>query len=166
MLAAELKERLCCEVFLSLTESPSINEISMEGHLETQSAPRVAFFTWTAALGKILTADNLRKRNIVIVSWCCMCKIAEESIDHLFHHCPVAKELWDAILNLFGVHWVMPRQAKELLEGWHVGLSKHRQSGIWNAVPHYFMWGIWRDRNLRTFEGNEINIGDLKLLFF
>jgi transposase InsO family protein len=32
----------------------------------------VAFFGWTAALGKILTHDNLRKRNIVIVEWCCM----------------------------------------------------------------------------------------------
>ena len=31
---------------------------------------RVAFFKWTTALGKILTHDNLRKRNIVVVEWC------------------------------------------------------------------------------------------------
>jgi hypothetical protein len=30
---------------------------------------RVAFFIWTAALGKILTHDNLRKRNVVVVEW-------------------------------------------------------------------------------------------------
>jgi hypothetical protein len=35
---------------------------------------RVAFFTWPASLGKILIADYLRKRNIVLLSWCCMCK--------------------------------------------------------------------------------------------
>jgi hypothetical protein len=35
---------------------------------------RVAFFGWTASLGKILTHDNLRKRGIVVVEWCCMCK--------------------------------------------------------------------------------------------
>lgn len=61
---------------------------------------------------------------------------------------------------------VMPQQVKELLGGWHVGLSKHRQLGIWNAVPHCLMWGIWRERNLRTFEGSETTTGNLKLLFF
>jgi hypothetical protein len=35
---------------------------------------RVAFFVWSAALGKILTHDNLRKRNVVVIEWCCMCK--------------------------------------------------------------------------------------------
>jgi hypothetical protein len=35
---------------------------------------RVAFFEWTVALDKLLTHDNLRKRNIVVVEWCCMCK--------------------------------------------------------------------------------------------
>ena len=29
--------------------------------------PRVAFFSWTAALGKILTMDNLWKRHIVVL---------------------------------------------------------------------------------------------------
>uniref|UniRef100_A0A2N9FMM0 Reverse transcriptase domain-containing protein n=1 Tax=Fagus sylvatica TaxID=28930 RepID=A0A2N9FMM0_FAGSY len=29
--------------------------------------PRIAFFSWTAALGKLLTIDNLRKRNLIII---------------------------------------------------------------------------------------------------
>uniref|UniRef100_A0A2N9GXK7 Reverse transcriptase domain-containing protein n=1 Tax=Fagus sylvatica TaxID=28930 RepID=A0A2N9GXK7_FAGSY len=36
--------------------------------------PRIAFFSWTAALGKLLTIDNLRKRHLIIVDWCCLCK--------------------------------------------------------------------------------------------
>jgi hypothetical protein len=47
--------------------------------------------------------DNLRKRNIVVVEWCCMCKKSGESIDHLSLHCEVARELWSYILKLFGV---------------------------------------------------------------
>ena len=35
---------------------------------------KVAFFVWTAALGNILTVDNLRRHHIIIVDWCCMCK--------------------------------------------------------------------------------------------
>jgi hypothetical protein len=36
--------------------------------------PRVAFFVWTATFGKILTLDNLQKRNIIVTEWCYMCK--------------------------------------------------------------------------------------------
>jgi hypothetical protein len=70
--------------------------------------PRMAFFVWTATLGKILTLDNLRERNIIVMEWCYMCKTSEESIDHLFLHCMVDTELWSMILQLFGVVWVMP----------------------------------------------------------
>ncbi|XP_062162103.1 uncharacterized protein LOC133869164 [Alnus glutinosa] len=38
----------------------------------TQAPPRAAFFTWSAALGKILTVDNLRKRHLIIVDRCCL----------------------------------------------------------------------------------------------
>jgi hypothetical protein len=37
--------------------------------------PRVAFFVWSTTLGKILTLDTLRKRNIIMMEWCYMCKI-------------------------------------------------------------------------------------------
>jgi hypothetical protein len=55
--------------------------------------PRVAFFVWTATLGRIFTLDNLQKRNIIVMEWCFMCKTSGESIDHLFLHCMVATEL-------------------------------------------------------------------------
>jgi len=64
---------------------------------------RVLFFVWTAALGKIFTHDNLRRRNVVVVKWCCMCKKSGESIDHLLLHCDVARDLWSYFLTLYGV---------------------------------------------------------------
>ena len=36
---------------------------------------KVAFFTWSAALRKILTMDKLQRRNLIVDEWCCMCKI-------------------------------------------------------------------------------------------
>jgi hypothetical protein len=38
-----------------------------------------------------------------------MCKADGESIDHFFLHCPVAREMWVVIFNLFGMNWVMPQ---------------------------------------------------------
>ena len=146
--------------------SPSLSmSFPWKGIWKPKVPPRVTFFLWTAALGKVLTADNLRKRNIVIISWCCMCKKDGESIDHLFLHCEIAKELWNLILTLFGVHWVMPQSVRELVECWHTGLGRHRLNGIWKAVPHCLMWYLWREPNLRTFEDKEMDIDELKLLF-
>ena len=37
---------------------------------------KVAFFIWTAAMGKTLTIDNLRRQWVLVIEWCCTCKSA------------------------------------------------------------------------------------------
>ena len=64
-----------------------------KGVWKSKAPPRVAFFLWTAVWGKILTNDNLRKRRVVLVDWCCLCKNAGESLDRIFFHCTLAKHL-------------------------------------------------------------------------
>jgi hypothetical protein len=70
---------------------------------------------WTASLGKILTLDNLRKRGLTVVDWCCMCKKSGESINHLLLHCEVARTLWSVLFTLFDVLWVMNGRVLDLL---------------------------------------------------
>jgi hypothetical protein len=79
-----------------------------KGTWRVKAPKRVAFFVWTAALGKILAHDNLRKRSIVVVEWCVMCKKHGESVDYLFLHYDVAQVVWSSFYRLFGVEWVMP----------------------------------------------------------
>jgi hypothetical protein len=55
---------------------------------------RVSFYAWTTTLRKILTLDNLREKKVIVVNWCSMCKRSVESIDYLFLHCEVARELY------------------------------------------------------------------------
>lgn len=47
-----------------------------------------------------------------------MYKKCGESIDHLFLYCEFETELWNAILHLFGVDWVMHRRVSDM---WEVG---------------------------------------------
>lgn len=55
--------------------SPSLSlPFPWKGIWKLKVPPRVVFFMWTAALGKVLIAENLRKRNIIIISWCNTCK--------------------------------------------------------------------------------------------
>jgi hypothetical protein len=56
----------------------------------TKTPLRVALFTWSTALQKILAIDNLRKRYVIVIDRCYMCKRNGESVDHLLHHCEAA----------------------------------------------------------------------------
>ena len=66
---------------------PSLS-FSWRSMWQSKVPPRVAFFSWSASFGKILTIDNLRKWRIVVLDWCYMYKRCGESVDHLLLHCP------------------------------------------------------------------------------
>jgi hypothetical protein len=123
---------------------------------------RVAFFGWIAALGKILTHDNLRKMSIVVVEWCCMCKKNGESVDHLLLHCEVAARLWNYVFTLFGVEWVMPRSFLDVLACWNWMGGRDISKAIWRMVPLCVTWCIWRERNARTFGDKECSVDGMR----
>ena len=78
-----------------------------KGIWRMKAPPRVVFFAWTAARGKILTIDNLRRRGMIVVNRCWLCKLDGESVDHLLLHCGVTITLWNAIFSRLGLSWVM-----------------------------------------------------------
>ena len=50
-------------------------------------------FLWTTARGGILTIDNLVKRNLPFINWCCLCRCDEEIVDHFLLHCKLVHAL-------------------------------------------------------------------------
>ena len=54
--------------------SPFVIDFSWKMVWKSKVPLRVAFFSWTAVLGKILTTDNLWNRHIAVIEWCFMCK--------------------------------------------------------------------------------------------
>ena len=93
---------------------------------------QVAFFVWTAALGKCLTVDNLRKGKVWILDWCYMCKCNGESVDHLF----IIWLLWICGLwfwVLFRVNWVMPQSVVGLLTCWQGRFGCHQNGHMDNC---------------------------------
>uniref|UniRef100_A0A2N9G8E7 Reverse transcriptase zinc-binding domain-containing protein n=1 Tax=Fagus sylvatica TaxID=28930 RepID=A0A2N9G8E7_FAGSY len=69
-------------------------------------------------MGCILTIDNLRKRHVIVLDWCYMCKESGESIDHLLLHCLAAREILNFIFSMFSILWVMPGGVMDLLSCW------------------------------------------------
>jgi exonuclease III len=114
---------------------------------KSKTPPRVAFFSWTAALGKVLTTDNLRKRGFILQDWCCMCKQSGESVDHLFLHCTVATDLWSMVFGMFGVQWVMPHTVLDLFHGWLGKFGRYDTIKVWKMIPHSLIWCLWKTQH-------------------
>jgi hypothetical protein len=92
----------------------------------------VAFFTWSAAVGKIFTMDNLRKWHVIVVDRCYMCKRDGESVYHLLHY-EVACVLWNAFFNCFGLSWVMPSRVIDLFAYWWISGSS-QSAVVWKMA--------------------------------
>jgi zinc-binding in reverse transcriptase len=61
---------------------------------------KVKLFLWLSLNYRILTKDNLHKRGWSRSLNCCFC-VGSESVDHLFFHCPLSAQIWNAILLLY-----------------------------------------------------------------
>jgi len=140
---------------LNRKDGPSFPQKSI---WRVKASTRVAFFVWVVALGKILTHDNLRKMNFMVIDWCCMCKKSGESIKHLLLHCKVARDPWSYALTLFSVEWIMSRMVLELLTSWGASFGYGPAKEVWRLIPWFLMWCIWRKWNERHFEDVETSM--------
>jgi hypothetical protein len=73
------------------------------------------------------------------MDWCCMCKARGESVNHLFLHCNVARDLWNMFFSLFGIPWIMPRGVMDLLSCWNGRVGRVEARNIWKVIPHSIM---------------------------
>jgi len=126
---------------------------------------KVAFFAWAVALEKIPTLDNLRKRRVIVIGRCCMCKMNGKFVDHFLLHCEVARALWNAIFSRFSLSWVMPLRVINLLACWWTG-GRSRSAVVWKMVLCCLLWCLWRKHNDRQFEDKEKTIEELISFFF
>jgi hypothetical protein len=131
----------------------------------TQAPSRAAFFSWLAALGKIISLDNLRKCHVIVINRCCMCKKMKESVDHLLLHCDVAFALWYSLFNRFGLSWVMSRRVIDLLACWWSS-GQSRSATVWKTAPTCLFWCLWGKRNNQSFEDVEKTLEELLSSFY
>ena len=138
---------------------------SLEEYLGGEGSSSGCFLYVDGGLGLDSHFDNLKKKGFVLAGWCCICKDADEKVDHLFLHCSVARKLWSFVFKFVGIDWVLPSQVSEVLFSWWNWFGK-RSSGVWNLIPSCLIWTIWRERNNRTFENKETPSAKIIKIFF
>jgi hypothetical protein len=107
--------------------------------------PKIHFFLWLLSHNRVLTRDNLVKRQNVDDLTCLFCN-EPESCKHLFFDCSVATVLWNTVKNLTGVG--------------HSQVSLDTLSDLWghdkthkvhNMLNASILWVLWLTRNDMCF---------------
>ena len=103
---------------------------------------------WYLKRDIILTKDNLARRNWNGNKQCCFCS-SDETIQHFFIDCHIAKFLWRAIQFAFDLN--PPCSITHLLGNWlsGVGTKLKRQLLVGASA---LCWAIWLNRNDVVFD--------------
>eukprot|EP00253_Pinus_taeda_P035972 PITA_35972 len=142
---------------LSLTDSTPLNRLSEDRYMWDPNGS-----SYTIKEGKILTAENLRKRGILGPSICCLCREAEESNNHLFLECTFARKCWKLITSPLRIE-DLPNQISLLQKNWgnsypYPKKNKTLAKRLWNNIPPNLCWQIWIARNKCIFNNEKPNI--------
>lgn len=84
---------------------------------------------------------------------CCFCN-SNETIQHLFFDCPLARFVWNAIFIAFGIH--LPTNVANLLGNWFYGVLPRLRAQILVGVAA-LCWAVWLCRNDVVFNGFKAN---------
>ena len=87
------------------------------------------------------------KRRWAGSSRCCFC-VHDETIQHLFLDCPLAKLLWRSVHIVFNI--IPPVSIEALFGTWLNGVTTHIASSIRIGICA-FLWAIWNCRNDMIF---------------
>ena len=98
---SEVKGQFSAKSFFKDMNVSSNSVQGWKSFWNTLVPPRVLVFCWIARRNSILTIDNLRRRNIILVNGCLMCLKDEETVHHHLIHCSFAHRVWSVILMMF-----------------------------------------------------------------
>ena len=98
---------------------------------------------WFLMRKEILTKDNLAKRNWDGSKNCCFCD-QEETIQHLFISCPLAKIVWRIVFMALNLH--PPNSIDNFFGNWLSGVDKKEKVQIRVGVCA-LIWAIWDIHN-------------------
>ena len=80
--------------------------------------PKINFFFWTLVHNKLLTGDNLEKKNIAGPHRCEQCRSSSETTKHLFMDCNFAKEVWNLMLHDLKITVPQLHSVADLFDTW------------------------------------------------
>lgn len=111
---------------------------------------KIKLFIWLAYHNRLLTADNLRKRNFPTPQSCPLCGSDEETTEHLLLACHFSSQIWGVITQRLSLP-SPPHNFRHLLEAWQHNNDKNIPKKMIRLVILAVSWSLWKERNKRIF---------------
>jgi hypothetical protein len=100
----------------------------------------------------ILTWDNLLKRGFQGASLCPLCKVEEETLNHLLNTCHYTAQIWDQVAIVMRTSDRLRDSIIETISNWRdQAFSSPLLNWIWQLLPGFVLWQVWKERNNRIF---------------
>jgi hypothetical protein len=158
----------------SITGNFSVKEAYyLQGHYQNQDKeniwnkvwnpvlwPKVSTFLWLIAHNRVLTWDNLRRRGFIGPSICALCQQQEETKEHLFNRCPFSQSIWDQGAQIMRRSNQNRSNISDTIENWDsITYNNPLLNYIWQLLPGFILWKIWKERNKRIFHSKDSTPG-------
>ena len=114
---------------------------------------KIICFNWICLSNKVHTWDNLIKKGWIGMNWCCLCKSASESVDHLFHECSFIRQVTALIRSSLAIPYFW-KETNFLL---NVSSQISKGNNL-KYIPLLLSWKIWLTRNKCVFEDKQPDI--------
>lgn len=121
------------------------------------TSPKVKLFLWKVFQNAIPVGELLAIRNINVDTCCKRCGTLE-SINHLFFHCPYARNVWRAVPVSPGVEL---SGSIDLRDVWTNLVERTCLPPTGLAAGHlapWILWQLWISRNSLCFKDKEISV--------
>jgi hypothetical protein len=145
----------------------TFSKLKLTPILKAKAEPKCRFFAWTLLHKKILTANNLIKRNWPNDPICKLCGIDLETPTHLCKDCNFARQVWSIIKQWLGLSVIdSVAMAGSLHAYWRKCRAKinRDQRRMFDGYIIYFWWNLWKERNRRTFQNKSMQPRQVALL--
>ena len=115
---------------------------------------------WLLSNGVVLTKDNMLRRKWNGSPECFFCE-HNESIDHLFFQCSIAKVVWACVARCFGASDI-PGNLDQCWSWFDQWLPQGKKFHVLGTTTIF--WAIWKARNKACFD-NKIIKSPLEIIY-
>eukprot|EP00253_Pinus_taeda_P013020 PITA_13020 len=127
--------------------------------------PKISTFLWVLRKRRILTWDNLQRRGFTGPSRCPNCNAQEETIVHLMETCPLAAQIWTKVDHCNNGRRERHGDIASILRSWpKQPYQSPILNSLWNLIPGFLYWALWKERNNRVFNNKSRSAEILWLL--
>ncbi|GLT32030.1 hypothetical protein SLA2020_067240 [Shorea laevis] len=148
--------------YQALTREQGVEQQEMALHKvwNTFVPNKIAAFSWQVLQDKIPTKMNLIKRGITHGIEDCKCDFCGnqmEEASHLFIHCEVAHNLWNACYRWWGINSALDKDCLKVFHQHSSLINMTEKKEGWSCIWFAVIWTIWLARNERIFRGKEVD---------